>query len=240
MHCCTDSEACLESSSFTTLCGAVTWHAIYGHSDKGGQTFQTWGKVGKVFQHTAVLVRGGCEIQSHTIWAGIKTFQPLFFFSNFERLWEIFYQEFNNQWWIVTFLKTAHGLSRLPIFVWWVVVMIYHGYRRYLYIQQHVRLHLPSVKWDGKQQVLVSSDRLEFSSSVVYFRAVHLFFPVVYTISWKVWPVTATNKAIKILGGGAANISKGSDSLFHLGPHNPLHINPAHIFRFAGKHSGHY
>lgn len=161
-----------------------------------------------------------------------------FFFSNFKR--HIFYQEFNNQWWIVTFLKTAHGVSRLPIFVWWVVVMIYHGYRRYLYIQQHVRLHLPSVKWDGKQQVLVSSDRLEFSSSVVYFRAVHLFFPVVYTISWKVWPVTATNKAIKILGGGAANISKGSDSLFHLGPHNPLHINPAHIFRFAGKHSGHY
>lgn len=45
------SESC--GLTFTTLLGAVTWHAIYGHSDKGTDVLDV-SKVGEVLQHTSM------------------------------------------------------------------------------------------------------------------------------------------------------------------------------------------
>lgn len=54
----------------------MTWHAIYGHSDKETDVLDVQ-RVGKVLQHKAEKEHGGCSIQSHNVDRN-QTFQPLF------------------------------------------------------------------------------------------------------------------------------------------------------------------
>lgn len=70
--------------SFTTLRGAVTWHAIYVHSDKGTDVLDMR-RVGEVLQRAAELVYGNWRIsnpksgQETNFPATLLTYTALFF-----------------------------------------------------------------------------------------------------------------------------------------------------------------